>query len=46
MWFFQNSLAGDPVIVNGAKGAPTIQVWQGGDWQLSWQKWKQGSALS
>ncbi len=44
-WFFTHSLIGDPVIVNGAKGAPELQLWQGGDWTMSWSQWKKGSAL-
>ena len=44
-WFFEHSLVGDPVIVHGAKGAPTLQVWQGGDWTLPWSQWVKGSAL-
>lgn len=44
-WFFQNSLVGDPVIVKGAKGAPEIQLWQGGDWSVPWSTWVKGSAL-
>lgn len=44
-WFFTHSLVGDPVVIHGAKGAPRLQVWQGGDWTLSWSQWQQGSAL-
>ncbi len=28
-WYFDFTRVGDPVIVHGAKGAPTIQLWQG-----------------
>jgi lipoprotein-anchoring transpeptidase ErfK/SrfK len=45
-WFYQHSLVGDPVIVKGAKGAPNIQVWQGGDWSVPWTEWVKHSALS
>jgi len=45
-WFFKHSLVGDPVIVHGAKGAPKLKLWEGGDWTLSWKQWQQGSALS
>ena len=44
-WFFQHSLVGDPVVVKGAKGAPKLQVWQGGDWSVPWETWQAGSAL-
>jgi lipoprotein-anchoring transpeptidase ErfK/SrfK len=44
-WFYEHSMVGDPVVVHGAKGAPTLQIWQGGDWTLSWSQWRQGSAL-
>ncbi len=26
-------------------GGPTLQLWQGGDWTLSWSDWLKGSAL-
>lgn len=45
-WFYQHSLVGDPVVIHGAKGAPKIQVWQGGDWSVPWTTWLAGSALS
>ncbi|MEO6886821.1 MAG: Ig-like domain-containing protein [Jatrophihabitantaceae bacterium] len=44
-WFFQHSLIGDPVEIHGAKGAPAISIWQGGDWSVPWAKWVAGSAL-
>ena len=34
-WFFTHSLVGDPVIIHGAKGAPHLQLWQGGDWSMT-----------
>ena len=33
------------MIVHGAKGAPELQLWQGGDWTMSWSQWQKGSAL-
>lgn len=45
-WFYTHSLVGDPVIIHGAKGAPHLQLWQGGDWSMSWAQWKKGSALN
>jgi lipoprotein-anchoring transpeptidase ErfK/SrfK len=44
-WFFNHSMIGDPVVIHGAKGAPELQVWQGGDWSLPWKQWLKGSAL-
>ena len=44
-WFFQHSLVGDPVVIHGAKGAPQLQLWQGGDWSVPWAQWLAGSAL-
>ena len=44
-WFYTHSLVGDPVIIHGAKGAPKLGLWQGGDWTLSWAQWQKGSAL-
>jgi lipoprotein-anchoring transpeptidase ErfK/SrfK len=46
LWFFNHSMVGDPVQIHGAKGAPTLQVWQGGDWTVPWTKWVKGSALN
>jgi lipoprotein-anchoring transpeptidase ErfK/SrfK len=45
-WFYTHSLVGDPVTVHGAKGAPKLQLWQGGDWSVPWSKWLAGSALT
>jgi lipoprotein-anchoring transpeptidase ErfK/SrfK len=45
-WFYDHSLIGDPVVVHGASGAPTIQPWEGGYWSISWATWLKGSALS
>jgi hypothetical protein len=38
-------MIGDPVVIHGAKGAPKLQVWQGGDWSVPWKQWLAGSAL-
>ncbi len=45
MWFFKHSMIGDPVEIRGAKGAPTLQIGEGGDWTIPWSKWVKGSAL-
>ena len=45
VWFYTHSLVGDPVIIHGAKGAPELELWQGGDWTMSWAQWKKGSAF-
>jgi lipoprotein-anchoring transpeptidase ErfK/SrfK len=44
-WFYDNSIIGDPVVVHGAKGAPTIAVSEGGEWSVPWSAWLAGSAL-
>uniref|UniRef100_UPI000ADB8B1D L,D-transpeptidase n=1 Tax=Saccharopolyspora phatthalungensis TaxID=664693 RepID=UPI000ADB8B1D len=45
-WFFQNFGLGDVVEVTNS-GGPALPVWDTyGDWSLSWDKWKAGSALS
>jgi len=41
-WFYNHSLVGDPVQIQGAKGAPKIKVWQGGGWSVPWSAWKTG----
>jgi lipoprotein-anchoring transpeptidase ErfK/SrfK len=46
LWYFQNSMVGDPVEIHGAKGAPQLQEWEGGDWSIPWSTWTKGSALS
>jgi lipoprotein-anchoring transpeptidase ErfK/SrfK len=43
-WYYRTSMVGDIVKVIHS-GGPILQVWQGGDWTLSWAQWKQGSAL-
>jgi lipoprotein-anchoring transpeptidase ErfK/SrfK len=45
MWFFKHSMIGDPVVIHGAKHAPTLQVSEGGDWTVPWSQWVKGSAL-
>jgi lipoprotein-anchoring transpeptidase ErfK/SrfK len=45
LWYFNHSMIGDPVEIHGAKGAPRLQVWQGGDWTVPWKQWLKGSAL-
>jgi lipoprotein-anchoring transpeptidase ErfK/SrfK len=45
-WFYDHSLIGDPVVVHGAPGAPTIQPWEGGYWSIPWATWLKGSALN
>jgi lipoprotein-anchoring transpeptidase ErfK/SrfK len=44
VWFFDHSIAGDPVVVHGAKGAPTIKLNQGGEWSVPWSTWVAGNA--
>jgi lipoprotein-anchoring transpeptidase ErfK/SrfK len=43
-WFFDFSQPGDVVEVRNAGGEP-LQLWQNGDWSLSWDDWLKGSAL-
>jgi lipoprotein-anchoring transpeptidase ErfK/SrfK len=43
-WFYNWSQPGDVVQVKNTGGAP-LQVWQNGDWGVSWAKWQAGSAL-
>ncbi|MCW2497171.1 Ig-like domain-containing protein [Jatrophihabitans sp.] len=45
-WYFQHSMIGDPVVIHGAKGAPKLAEWEGGDWSIPWSTWTSGSALS
>lgn len=44
VWFQQNALIGDVVQVVNTGGAP-LELWQNGDWTLSWDQWTAGSAL-
>ncbi|QIZ39601.1 hypothetical protein FDZ84_17765 [Saccharopolyspora sp. ASAGF58] len=44
-WFFDHFGLGDVVEVTNS-GGPALPVWDTyGDWSLSWDKWKAGSAL-
>lgn len=43
-WFFTHSIIGDPVEIHGAKGAPKLAEWEGGDWSIPWSTWSQGGA--
>lgn len=44
-WFYSMTLPGD--VVNYVNGTRTMEPWNGyTDWNMSWQEWKQGSALS
>jgi lipoprotein-anchoring transpeptidase ErfK/SrfK len=45
-WYYNFTRVGDPVIVHGAKGAPTIQLNQGGDWSVPWSTWIKGNLNS
>jgi lipoprotein-anchoring transpeptidase ErfK/SrfK len=42
IWFYNNSIPGDPVVINPTKGAPTVQLWEGGDWSVPWSTWVAG----
>ena len=44
-WFYDFAQPGDVVEVRNTGGEP-LQVWQNGDWSLSWDQWLQGSALT
>ncbi|TGD84382.1 hypothetical protein BayCH28_25425 [Mycolicibacterium sp. CH28] len=43
-WFYDFSQPGDVVEVRNT-GGPGLQIWQNGDWSLSWGDWLKGSAL-
>jgi len=43
-WFYDHSVIGDVVQVKNT-GGPALQVWQNGDWSVSWAQWVAGSAL-
>ncbi|MBB5933421.1 L,D-transpeptidase [Streptomyces zagrosensis] len=46
-WFFDTVRPGDLVTVVGSNGATMTPFDNGfGDWNLSWDKWRQGSALT
>lgn len=44
-WFYDFSQPGDVVEVRNT-GGPPLQIWQNGDWTLSWGDWLKGSALN
>ncbi|MCX4765909.1 Ig-like domain-containing protein [Streptomyces sp. NBC_01275] len=45
-WFYRAVRAGDVVRVAGSRGKPMPAFGNGfGDWNLSWEQWRQGSAL-
>ncbi|MDX5961882.1 Ig-like domain-containing protein [Rhodococcus opacus] len=43
-WFFNFSQPGDVVEIKNTGGAP-LEIWQNGDWSVSWNQWLTGSAL-
>jgi lipoprotein-anchoring transpeptidase ErfK/SrfK len=43
-WFYGFSVPGDVVEVRNT-GGPPLQLAQNGDWTLSWDEWRKGSAL-
>lgn len=43
-WFYEFSRPGDVVEIRNTGGAP-LEVWQNGDWSVSWEQWQAGSAL-
>lgn len=43
-WFYDFSQPGDVVEVRNTGGAP-LQIWQNGDWSVSWADWTAGSAI-
>jgi lipoprotein-anchoring transpeptidase ErfK/SrfK len=43
-WFYGFSVPGDVVEVRNS-GGPPLQLAQNGDWTLSWDQWRNGSAL-
>lgn len=43
-WFYDFSLPGDVVEIRNT-GGPPLQLAQNGDWTLSWDQWRKGSAL-
>jgi lipoprotein-anchoring transpeptidase ErfK/SrfK len=43
-WFFDFSIPGDVVEVRNS-GGPPLTLAQNGDWTLSWDQWRKGSAL-
>lgn len=43
-WFYGFSVPGDVVEVHNT-GGPPLKIEQNGDWTLSWDEWRKGSAL-
>jgi lipoprotein-anchoring transpeptidase ErfK/SrfK len=43
-WFYNFSVPGDVVEIRNS-GGPTLKLTQNGDWTLSWDQWRNGSAL-
>jgi lipoprotein-anchoring transpeptidase ErfK/SrfK len=43
-WFYGFSVPGDVVEIRNT-GGPPLQLAQNGDWTLSWDQWREGSAL-
>ncbi|MCV7195255.1 L,D-transpeptidase [Mycobacterium angelicum] len=43
-WFYDFSVPGDVVEVRNT-GGPPLKITQNGDWTLSWDQWRDGSAL-
>lgn len=44
-WFYDFAVPGDVVEVRNS-GGPPLQLSQNGDWTLSWDQWRKGSALN
>jgi lipoprotein-anchoring transpeptidase ErfK/SrfK len=44
-WFYDFSVPGDVVEVRNS-GGPPLKLAQNGDWTLSWDQWRTGSALT
>jgi hypothetical protein len=43
-WFYDFSVPGDVVEIRHS-GGPPLTLAQNGDWTLSWDQWRNGSAL-
>lgn len=43
-WFYDFAQPGDVFEVHNTGGQP-LQIWQNGDWSVSWEQWLAGSAL-
>jgi lipoprotein-anchoring transpeptidase ErfK/SrfK len=43
-WFYDFSIPGDVVEIRNS-GGPPLRLTQNGDWTLSWDQWRSGSAL-